>query len=205
MSAEPTELTLAALSARVGVPARTIRDYQRRGLLPRPEIRGRLGIYREADETRLRLIQTLKAQGLTLASISALIAQEADLGAAVATVRAEASRFQPATDELLPLDPSVLQELRALDAEVLDVVERMGWVVRRGSAWAASAEVMSLLRALLQTNLSSTALRQVLTSIHSLTASVERITTRLNDDDEALIRAIVRSLVDRSLTAKDSG
>ncbi|MGW2020600.1 MerR family transcriptional regulator [Streptomyces decoyicus] len=57
-----------------GATVRTIRAYQDRGLLPRPERRGRANVYGEAHLARLRQIADLLDRGYTLASIKELLA-----------------------------------------------------------------------------------------------------------------------------------
>ncbi|MEU6258678.1 MerR family transcriptional regulator [Streptomyces sp. NPDC047043] len=52
---------------------RTIRAYQDRGLLPRPERRGRANLYSDAHLDRLRRIADLLSRGYTLASIKELL------------------------------------------------------------------------------------------------------------------------------------
>ncbi|KKD09585.1 MerR family transcriptional regulator [Streptomyces sp. WM6386] len=61
---------LAQLS---GATVRTIRAYQDRGLLPRPERRGRANLYSDAHLVRLRQIADLLDRGYTLASIKELL------------------------------------------------------------------------------------------------------------------------------------
>ncbi|MEK2474619.1 MerR family transcriptional regulator [Streptomyces noursei] len=56
-----------------GATVRTIRAYQDRGLLPRPERRGRANVYGDAHLTRLRQIADLLDRGYTLASIKELL------------------------------------------------------------------------------------------------------------------------------------
>ncbi|WP_369357682.1 MerR family transcriptional regulator [Streptomyces sp. cg2] len=56
-----------------GATVRTIRAYQDRGLLPRPERRGRANVYGEAHLARLRQIADLLDRGYTLASIKELL------------------------------------------------------------------------------------------------------------------------------------
>jgi DNA-binding transcriptional MerR regulator len=63
------ELGLRDLSQRSGVPARTIRYYIARGLLPQPLKGGRGATYGEIHLERIARIQVLKAEGLTLAEI----------------------------------------------------------------------------------------------------------------------------------------
>ncbi|MEU9406126.1 MerR family transcriptional regulator [Streptomyces sp. NPDC048281] len=52
---------------------RTIRAYQDKGLLPRPERQGRANLYSDAHLTRLRQIADLLSRGYTLASIKELL------------------------------------------------------------------------------------------------------------------------------------
>ncbi|SCK27399.1 Predicted transcriptional regulators [Streptomyces sp. SceaMP-e96] len=56
-----------------GATVRTIRAYQDRGLLPRPERRGRANVYGTAHLARLRQIADLLDRGYTLASIKELL------------------------------------------------------------------------------------------------------------------------------------
>ncbi|MGP4043446.1 MerR family transcriptional regulator [Streptomyces sp. 2A115] len=56
-----------------GATVRTIRAYQDRGLLPRPERRGRANVYSDAHLARLRQIADLLERGYTLASIKELL------------------------------------------------------------------------------------------------------------------------------------
>jgi DNA-binding transcriptional MerR regulator len=61
------------LAHRSGATVRTIRAYQDRGLLPRPERRGRANLYSDAHLARLRQIADLLDRGYTLASIKELL------------------------------------------------------------------------------------------------------------------------------------
>ncbi|MFI2202031.1 MerR family transcriptional regulator [Streptomyces sp. NPDC020192] len=61
------------LAHRTHTTVRTIRAYQDRGLLPRPERRGRANVYSEAHVTRLHQIAHLLDRGYTLASIKELL------------------------------------------------------------------------------------------------------------------------------------
>ena len=61
--------SLKELAARTGIEARTIRSYIAKGLLRGPMSRGRNASYSEYHLHRLREIQALKAQGLSLEEI----------------------------------------------------------------------------------------------------------------------------------------
>jgi len=73
-----TELTLDDLSARVGLPVRTIRFYTTRGLVPPPVRRGRQGYYTADHVARLELVRELQTHGFTLAAIEGYLASVPD-------------------------------------------------------------------------------------------------------------------------------
>jgi DNA-binding transcriptional MerR regulator len=80
---EPDEWTIDELAQRAATPVRTIREYQTMGLLPPPEKRGRVGIYRPSHLTRLVLVARLAERGYSLAGIRDLLSawrDGADLG-----------------------------------------------------------------------------------------------------------------------------
>lgn len=72
-AAAPGEMTIDELAATAGVPTRTIRFYQARGALQRPEIRGRVAYYGAAHLERLRLIAQLQDRGLRIDAIRDLL------------------------------------------------------------------------------------------------------------------------------------
>lgn len=61
------------LAALVGVPTRTIREYQTLGLLAPPRRQGRVGWYDEGHRRRLELISRLQQRGYSLAGIRDLV------------------------------------------------------------------------------------------------------------------------------------
>ncbi len=67
-------LTLAQLTARVGMSVRTVRFYTSRGLVPAPVRRGRSGYYGPDHVARLELVQELQSHGFTLAAIERYVA-----------------------------------------------------------------------------------------------------------------------------------
>ncbi|MET9953242.1 MerR family transcriptional regulator [Streptomyces sp. NPDC006339] len=71
-SAQP-EYRIEDLAHHSGATVRTIRAYQDRGLLPRPERRGRSNVYGDTHLARLRQIADLLERGYTLASIKELL------------------------------------------------------------------------------------------------------------------------------------
>jgi len=67
-------MTIDELARAAGTTTRNIRAYQTRGLLPPPEIVGRVGHYDAGHLARLRLISKLQEQGFSLAAIDRLLA-----------------------------------------------------------------------------------------------------------------------------------
>jgi DNA-binding transcriptional MerR regulator len=71
----PIEHTIDELAALTRVPSRTIRFYQSKGVLPRPELRGRVAFYGAAHVERLKLIASLQDRGLRIDAIRELLAR----------------------------------------------------------------------------------------------------------------------------------
>src|SRR3954470_12028639 len=73
------ELTIDDLAREMGLSVRNVRSHQARGLLPPPEVRGRIGYYGPEHVNRLRLILELQAEGMKLDGIKRLLrASESD-------------------------------------------------------------------------------------------------------------------------------
>jgi DNA-binding transcriptional MerR regulator len=68
-----TEWTIDELAAETGTPSRTIREYQRLGLVPSPRREGRVGLYGPAHRARLAVIGRLQQRGYSLAAIGDLM------------------------------------------------------------------------------------------------------------------------------------
>ncbi|WP_351230632.1 MerR family transcriptional regulator [Streptomyces sp. NPDC002133] len=93
------EYRIEDLAHHSGATVRTIRAYQDRGLLPRPERRGRANVYGDAHLARLRQIADLLDRGYTLASIKELL-EAWDAGRGLGGVLGLVAEVQgPWTDE----------------------------------------------------------------------------------------------------------
>jgi DNA-binding transcriptional MerR regulator len=66
-------LTIDELARKAGMTVRNVRSHQSRGLLPPPEVRGRVGHYGPDHLERLELIKELQGQGFNLEGIRQLI------------------------------------------------------------------------------------------------------------------------------------
>ena len=62
-------VTLDELARLSGMTARNVRAHQERGLLPPPQVRGRVGYYGQDHLDRLRMVAELQAEGLSLAAV----------------------------------------------------------------------------------------------------------------------------------------
>jgi DNA-binding transcriptional MerR regulator len=69
----PVEYTIDELAAHTGVPSRTIRFYQARGVLPPPRRRGRIAVYDATHAERLRTVTALQGKGLRLQAIREVV------------------------------------------------------------------------------------------------------------------------------------
>lgn len=71
----PGEYTIDDLAVRTGVPSRTIRFYQARGVLPAPRKRGRVAYYDDTHAERLKIVGELQDKGLRLRAIRDIVSR----------------------------------------------------------------------------------------------------------------------------------
>lgn len=83
----PGELTIDELARRSGVTVRNIRAHQSRGLLPAPDVKGRIGYYDDRHLARLELIQQLQAGGFNLTAIQRLVERAEQTGDEIGNLR----------------------------------------------------------------------------------------------------------------------
>ena len=67
------EFTISDLAREAGMTVRTLRDYNERGLLPPPQMRGRTGFYGGEHLNRVRIISRLLERGITLNGVRGLL------------------------------------------------------------------------------------------------------------------------------------
>jgi DNA-binding transcriptional MerR regulator len=125
-------LTIDDLARRVQLPVRTIREYHTMRLLPPPERRGRLGLYRDRHVQRLELIARLQRRGYSLAGIRDLLGAWENGMDLVTLLGVEQS--QAALDEtpLRLTRAELLQRLPALDPATLSRAGQIGLVQPHG-------------------------------------------------------------------------
>ena len=126
-------LTIDRLAQTTGLTVRNVRNYQSRGLLPPPEVRGRTGYYGPEHVARLQLIREMQAQGFNLVSIGHLLkganrSGEDVLGFARAILRP----FETETPEVIE-GAELLQRLGGdVDPRLLRRAEKLRLVVPLG-------------------------------------------------------------------------
>jgi DNA-binding transcriptional MerR regulator len=67
--AAPAEYTIDQLAAKTGIPSRTIRFYQAKGVLAPPRRHGRVAFYDDSHAERLKIVAELQDKGLRLRAI----------------------------------------------------------------------------------------------------------------------------------------
>jgi DNA-binding transcriptional MerR regulator len=146
--------TVDELASAAGLTTTTIRLYQTKGLLPGPELRGRVGHYGPAHLARLRLITGLQERGFSLAAIRALV-DTWERGATLRDVLGLEEQLAGPAEEPLVLDPAgfaalfpsgVVEPEIARRAVELGIVELRGTdvVVRRPRFLRVGQELVAL-------------------------------------------------------------
>ena len=107
-------LTIEQLAATVGMTVRNIRNHRSRGLLPAPQVLGRVGYYGPEHVAQLRLVRDLQADGFNLTAIKRLLDASPDSAGRVMT-----------WDE-------ILAEYPELNTDDFQRLERLGLLVRLG-------------------------------------------------------------------------
>lgn len=130
--------TIDELAAASQVPSRTIRFYQSKGVLPRPEMRGRVAYYGPAHVERLRLIASLQDRGLRIDAIRELVSRidkgELDVNEWLGL---EAQLQAPwANDQPRTVTEAELRELTGGDRPgIVAALQRSGLVQRHGDVF----------------------------------------------------------------------
>lgn len=131
-------MTIDELAAAAELPSRTIRFYQSKGLLPKPELRGRVAYYGPAHADRLKLVAELQDRGLQIKAIGELV-ERVDKGEL--TVQDWLGLDDQLKEPWANDRPRLLTaaELEALAGELrpgrLAELVRVGLVERRGEAY----------------------------------------------------------------------
>lgn len=140
-------MRIAELSRVCGVTVPTIKYYLRDGLLPAGELTSRnQAQYDERHVRRLKLIRALiDVAGLSIASVRDVLAAIDSTGLSRHNVLGKAQRGIASPPALADDDPA----LAPADAELADLVDRLGWLAKPDNpSWRAAAEVIATIRSL---------------------------------------------------------
>lgn len=125
-------LTIEQLAATVGMTVRNIRNHRSRGLLPAPQVLGRVGYYGPEHVAQLRLVRDLQADGFNLTAIKRLLDASPDSAGRVLGMRdAMMAPFEPETPDVMTWD-EILAEYPELNTDDFQRLERLGLLVRLG-------------------------------------------------------------------------
>lgn len=126
MSVSEVTLTIDELAQRSGMTVRNVRSHQSRGLLPPPEVRGRVGYYGPEHEARLELIKELQAQGFNLEGIRQLIENAGGSTAEVLRfTQALREPFEEAQPEVVDIE-ALMERWGTADPALLERAEKEG-------------------------------------------------------------------------------
>ena len=157
--------TIDELAAQSDMPVRTLREYQRLGLLPPPKRQGRVGYYGQDHRARLSIVRRLQERGYSLAAIADLIGSweqgrglESILGLGSSPVVLDETPTQMSQQQLEHLapalaDPSLLESLTATGLLIRDgpgtisvrsvaAIELVGLAVNAGMPPASAIEMI---------------------------------------------------------------
>lgn len=112
------QLTIDELAQQTGMTVRNIRAHQSRGLLPAPDVQGRIGYYGDRHIARLELIQQLQAGGFNLTAIQRLVERAEETGDNIGDLRNLV--LTPFAEE-----PSEVMTLKELAEQVGEIDSRM--------------------------------------------------------------------------------
>lgn len=123
-------LTIDQLAQATGLTVRNVRNYQSRGLIPPPEVKGRVGYYGAEHLARLQLIREMQAQGFNLAAIAHVLEETRGAGEEVlGFTRSLMAPFETETPEILERADLVKRLGGEIDAKLLAKAEKLGLVV----------------------------------------------------------------------------
>ncbi len=127
------QLTIDQLAQAAGLTVRNVRSYQSRGLIPPPDVQGRVGYYGAEHLARLALIREMQAQGFNLAAIAHLLEQAAGASEEIlGFTRSLMTPFETETPEIVERG-ELLQRLGGqIEPKLIAQAEKLGLVIPIG-------------------------------------------------------------------------
>jgi DNA-binding transcriptional MerR regulator len=111
---------------------RNIRNHRSRGLLPAPEVRGRVGYYGPEHVARLRLIRDLQADGFNLAAIRRLLdASSGSAGRVLGMRDAMMAPFESEIPDVVSAE-EVIARYPEIEPEDIELLEKLKLIIPLG-------------------------------------------------------------------------
>ncbi len=124
------QMTIDELAQAAGLTVRNVRNYQSRGLIPPPEVQGRVGYYGAEHLAELQLIREMQAQGFNLAAIAHLLEQARGSGEEVlGFTRSLMAPFETETPEIVEHADLVKRLGGDVDPKLIVKAEKLGLVI----------------------------------------------------------------------------
>ncbi|MBJ7459311.1 MAG: MerR family transcriptional regulator [Thermoleophilaceae bacterium] len=133
MAQPKDQLTIDELAQQTGMTVRNIRAHQSRGLLPAPEVQGRIGYYGDRHMARLELIQQLQAGGFNLTAIQRLVERAEETGDNIGDLRnLVLTPFAEEPSEVMTL-AEIAEHIGEIDSRMIKQAIDLGFVIPLGS------------------------------------------------------------------------
>ncbi len=127
---EQQQLTIDQLAQSTGLTVRNVRNYQSRGLIPPPQVQGRVGYYGAEHLSRLQLIREMQAQGFNLTAIAHVLEQARESGEEVlGFTRSLMAPFETEAPEIVEHADLVERLGGNIDPKLIAQAERLGLVI----------------------------------------------------------------------------
>ncbi|MDO9355904.1 MAG: MerR family transcriptional regulator [Solirubrobacteraceae bacterium] len=121
--------TIDELARESGLSVRNIRSHTTRGLLPPPEVRGRTGYYGDEHLERLKLIQELQADGLSLGLVERLLVSQPETTTRIVALRRTLmGPLEPGEPLVLTLE-QIVERFGPFDPEAIAKALELGALV----------------------------------------------------------------------------
>jgi DNA-binding transcriptional MerR regulator len=183
-AATSDKLTIDELAQQTGMTVRNIRAHQSRGLLPAPDVQGRIGYYGDRHIARLELIQQLQAGGFNLTAIQRLVERAEETGDDISDLRnLVLTPFAEEASEVMTLT-ELAEQVGDIDSRMIKQAIDLGFVIPLGED---RYEVLSptLLRAgisALELGVPVDMLFDVFRKVNEHTRAIAAVFTRMVDD-----------------------
>lgn len=123
------QMTIDELAQAAGLTVRNVRNYQSRGLIPPPEVRGRVGYYGAEHLADLQLIGEMQAQGFNLAAIAHLLERARGAGQQVlGFTRSLMAPFETEAPEIVQREDLIERLGGDVDSKLLAKAQRLGLI-----------------------------------------------------------------------------